>query len=40
MERHCALSRTLKPVDEMIRFVVGARGAGLMAEPVKMGAAR
>jgi predicted RNA-binding protein YlxR (DUF448 family) len=23
MERHCALSRTLKPVDEMIRFVVG-----------------
>ena len=22
-ERHCALSRTLKPVDEMIRFVVG-----------------
>src|ERR1035441_6837953 len=23
MERHCALSRTLKSVDEMIRFVVG-----------------
>jgi len=23
MERHCALSRTLKPVDEMIRFVIG-----------------
>jgi uncharacterized protein len=23
MERHCALSRTLKPVDEMIRFVAG-----------------
>ena len=23
MKRHCALSRTLKPVDEMIRFVVG-----------------
>ena len=26
MERHCALSRTLKPVDEMIRFVVGPDG--------------
>jgi hypothetical protein len=25
-ERHCALSRTLKPVDEMIRFVVGPGG--------------
>jgi len=25
-ERHCALSRTLKPVDEMIRFVVGPQG--------------
>ena len=25
-ERHCALSRTLKPVDEMIRFVVGPDG--------------
>ena len=23
MERHCALTRTLKPVDDMIRFVVG-----------------
>src|SRR6202158_3058524 len=23
MERHCALSRTWKPVDEMIRFVIG-----------------
>jgi uncharacterized protein len=23
MQRHCALTRTLKPVDEMIRFVVG-----------------
>ncbi len=26
MERHCALSRILKPVDEMIRFVVGPDG--------------
>jgi len=26
MERHCALSRTLRPVDEMIRFVVGPGG--------------
>ena len=26
MERHCALTRTLKPVDEMIRFVVGPGG--------------
>ena len=26
MERHCALTRTLKPVDEMIRFVVGPDG--------------
>jgi hypothetical protein len=25
-ERHCALSRTLKPVDEMIRFVAGPDG--------------
>jgi predicted RNA-binding protein YlxR (DUF448 family) len=25
-ERHCALSRTLKPVDRMIRFVVGPDG--------------
>jgi predicted RNA-binding protein YlxR (DUF448 family) len=25
-ERHCALTRTLKPVDEMIRFVVGPDG--------------
>ena len=25
-ERHCALSRTLKPVEEMIRFVVGPQG--------------
>ena len=25
MERHCALNRTLKPVDDMIRFVVGPR---------------
>ena len=25
-ERHCALTRTLKPVDEMIRFVVGPGG--------------
>jgi hypothetical protein len=25
-ERHCALSRTLKPVDQMIRFVVGPDG--------------
>ena len=25
-ERHCALSRTLRPVDEMIRFVVGPQG--------------
>ncbi|MGC1467320.1 MAG: RNA-binding protein [Pseudolabrys sp.] len=25
-ERHCALSRTLKPVEEMIRFVVGPNG--------------
>ena len=25
-ERHCALSRTLKPVEEMIRFVVGPDG--------------
>jgi uncharacterized protein len=25
-ERHCALSRTLKPVDEMIRFVLGPDG--------------
>ena len=23
MQRHCALTRTLKPVDEMIRFVIG-----------------
>ena len=23
MERYCALTRTLKPVDDMIRFVVG-----------------
>ncbi len=23
MERHCALTRTLKPVDDLIRFVVG-----------------
>ncbi len=23
MQRHCALSRTLKPVDEMVRFVIG-----------------
>jgi uncharacterized protein len=27
MERHCALSRQLKPVAEMIRFVVGPDGA-------------
>ncbi len=26
MERYCALTRTLKPVDEMIRFVVGPGG--------------
>jgi predicted RNA-binding protein YlxR (DUF448 family) len=26
MERHCALSHMLKPVDEMIRFVVGPDG--------------
>jgi hypothetical protein len=26
LERHCALSRILKPVDEMIRFVVGPEG--------------
>jgi hypothetical protein len=26
MERHCALGRTLKPVDEMVRFVVGPDG--------------
>ena len=26
MQRHCALTRTLKPVDEMIRFVVGPGG--------------
>ncbi len=26
MERHCALSRILKPVDEMIRFVIGPDG--------------
>jgi predicted RNA-binding protein YlxR (DUF448 family) len=26
MQRHCALSRALKPVDEMIRFVVGPGG--------------
>jgi predicted RNA-binding protein YlxR (DUF448 family) len=26
MERHCALTRELKPVDEMIRFVVGPAG--------------
>lgn len=25
-ERHCALSRTLKPVDEMVRFVAGPDG--------------
>jgi hypothetical protein len=25
-ERHCALTRTLKPVDQMIRFVVGPGG--------------
>src|SRR5579864_4818209 len=25
-KRHCALSRTLKPVDQMIRFVVGPDG--------------
>jgi predicted RNA-binding protein YlxR (DUF448 family) len=23
MQRHCALTRTLKPVDEMVRFVIG-----------------
>jgi len=23
MERHCALTRTIKPVDDMIRFVIG-----------------
>jgi predicted RNA-binding protein YlxR (DUF448 family) len=26
IERHCALSRTLKPVDDMIRFVAGPDG--------------
>lgn len=26
MQRHCALTRTLKPVDDMIRFVVGPGG--------------
>ncbi len=26
MQRHCALLRTLKPVEEMIRFVVGPGG--------------
>jgi hypothetical protein len=26
MERHCALNRTLKPVEEMIRFVIGPAG--------------
>ena len=26
MQRHCALTRTLKPVDEMVRFVIGPGG--------------
>jgi predicted RNA-binding protein YlxR (DUF448 family) len=26
MQRHCALTRRLKPVDDMIRFVVGPGG--------------
>jgi predicted RNA-binding protein YlxR (DUF448 family) len=26
MQRHCALTRTLKPVDDMVRFVIGPGG--------------
>ena len=32
-ERFCALTRTAKPADDMIRFVVGPDGAGEDLEP-------